>query len=419
MIFPRKIFYGWLVVFCSILLMSLSVGMFTNTNSLFVKPVCQSLDFSRGGFTLYRTIVLLTGALTLTFYGRLAKKIGVKKILAAGALMVSLVSIGYSFSTKLWQFYILAFVHGLFLNGINFMTVGVLVSSWFNGKKGLATGLAYSGSGLGGVIMIPIVGRIIEQQGWQWAYRFMGILGIALMLPVIIIFIKNNPEAMGLSPFAQDESEQKMNVTLDNLSFREALHSPKLWLLVTGLFFINSFSTSLNTHSAPYFSDLGYSAVYISYIMAFYMFFLTAGKITLGSVYDRFGAMAGNVFISVFSLGFPVFAFFGHIPAMPWLYAMFVGTASCGVSVPVSTLVLRYFGKKDFHLIFSFCMMISNIAPSISTPVMGAVYDYTGSYRPGYVGYFFCSVIIAFCLIGVEIVARNYNRLTGSTSTSR
>ena len=399
--------------------MSMSVGMFTNTNSLFVKPVCESLAFTRASFTLYRTIVLLTGALTLTFYGRLAKKIGVKKILAAGALMVSLVSIGYSFSTKLWQFYILAFVHGLFLNGINFMTVGVLISSWFHGKKGLATGLAYSGSGMGGVIMIPVISRMIEHLGWQWAYRFMGVLGIALMLPVIVFFIKNNPETMGLSPLAQDKSEQKLNITLDSLSFREALRSSRLWLLVTGLFFINSFSTSLNTHSAPYLSDLGYSAVYVSSVMSFYMFFLSLGKIILGSVYDRFGAMTGNVFISVFSLGFPVFAYFAHIPAMLWLYALFVGTASCGVSVPVSTLVLRYFGKKDFHLIFSFCMMISNIAPSISTPLMGAVYDYTGSYRPAYIGYFIGSVIIASCLVGVEIVARNYSKLTGSTSASR
>ena len=406
MILFKKIFYGWIVVFCGVILLAMGLGMFSSTNSLFVKPVCDFYGFSRGQFTLYRTIITLMGAFVMPFYGRLIQRIGVKKVLLAGSLMLGLVSVGYSFSTKLWHFYLLALVNGLFVNGVSFMSVGVLISAWFDGKKGLATGLAYSGSGLGGAVMIPIVGNIIETAGWQWAFRIMGLFGIAVLLPVIIVFVKNKPEDMSLAPLPPEKSEKKSPAAVNSLGFHEALRTMKFWLLVIAFFFINFFAAATNTHSAPYLSDLGYTASYVSSFMSLFMIFLTVGKIILGLVYDRFGVMAGNLFVSVFCLGFPVLAYLSYIPAIPWFFAIFLGMASCGVSVPVSILVSRYFGKKDFPTIFSFCMMASSLSSSISVPAMGAVYDFTGSYRPAWIGFIFCSLIIIICLMTVEVMER-------------
>lgn len=419
MIGLKKIFYGWIVVFSGAVLLALVLGMFSSTNSLFVKPVCEAFGFARGPFTLHRTIITLTGALVMPFYGRLIQKIGVKKVLLAGALMMGLVSIGYSFAARLWHFYLLALVYGLFLNGVSFMSVGVLINAWFDGKKGLATGLAYSGSGLGGVIMIPVVASMIERFGWQWAYRFMGLFGIAVLLPVIAVFVKNKPEDSGLAPLASKPSPAsarpaKASTTFDsspvNISFREALHTLKFWFLVIACFFINFFASPTNTHSAPYLSDLGYSTAFVSSVISLYMIFLTVGKLILGSVYDRFGAMVGNILISVFCLGFPIFAYISWIPAMPWVYAVFIGMASCAVSVPIPFLINRYFGSKDFPTILSFCMMVSNLAPSISVPAMGAVYDLTGNYRPAWIVFFFCSIIIVACLIAVEIIHKQHQK---------
>jgi len=45
-------------------------------------------------------------------------------------------------------------------------------------------------------------------------------------------------------------------------------------------------------------------------------------------------------------------------------------------------------------------------ASSISVPLMGAVYDITGSYRLAWYGLFLCSIAIAFSLIGSEIMHR-------------
>ena len=420
MIFSKKVFYGWIVVICCIILMALGIGMFNSTNSMFVIPVCESLGFSRAQFTFYRSIVILIGALVMPLYGRIIQRFGVKKVLAAGALMLGFSAFGYSTSNNLWQFYLFASVNGLFYNGINFMSIGVLINAWFKGRKGLATGLAFSGSGLGGAVMIPVIGHMIELIGWRWAYRFMGVFGIAVMLPIIIIFIKNEPTDIGLDPLALEQSGQKSRpLTVVSYSFREAIRSLKFWLLVTAFFFLNFFATAINSHTAPYLSDLGYMTPYIASVLSLYMVSLTMGKIFLGSIYDRFGAMAGNVFVSAFCLGFPIFAYLSYIPAMAWIYAVFVGIASCGVTVPVSILVIRYFGDKEFPVIFSFVMMFSNLAPVFSLPAMGAVYDFTGTYKPAWIVFFFCSAIITACFIAVEILGKRdayYSRSPGAAS---
>jgi MFS family permease len=116
--------------------------------------------------------------------------------------------------------------------------------------------------------------------------------------------------------------------------------------------------------------------------------------------------MTGNMLIAVCSLLFPAAALFAQISAVPWIYAITLGIASCGVSVPVSILVIKYFGMKDYPAIFGIYVMIATIGPSFSVPAMGAVYDYSGSYRPAWITLLVFSFIIAVCLITAEITYR-------------
>ena len=382
--------------------------MFFSTNSLFVIPVCESLGVSRGQFTFHRTIITLTAAAIMPFYGRLLVRFGVKRTILFGSIAICGVIFSYSFANQLWHFYFLAFINGVFGVTINFMAIGVLVNEWFEDKKGLAMGIAYSGSGLGGAIMIPIISKVMERTDWRFAYQFMGVLGILILLPVIIFVLKDNPEKIGLKPYTLPSKGKRIirenEKAKANLSLKEATRTHQFWLLVIAFFLISAFASATNTHSAPYFIDIGYPVGIVAIIIAVFMIFLTVGKIILGLMYDRFGTLAGNVFIVICCLIFPIAALLSHNPAFPWIYAVAIGLASCGFSIPVPILIAKYFGKKEYPMIFSLFTMIIIIGSSISVPLMGAVYDVRGSYRWAWIGLFICSVIIAVCIIGAEII---------------
>ena len=406
----KQIFYGWKIVLASVIILAVGLGMFNSTNSVFVIPVCSSLGCSRSQFTLHRTIITLTSACLLPFFSKVIVRLGVKKTLLTGSIMLGSVIIGFSFAGSLWHFYLLAFVYGIFYSAVNFMIIGILIGRWFDDRKGLAIGLAYSGSGLGSAVMIPVLNNVIERTDWRFAYRFLGAVGLAILIPIVIIVIHETPEKIGLKPFTSEKTDRDRKkedaVPYINLSLSQSTRTIRFWLLLTAFFLITVFAASTNTHSTPFLQDLGYPGAKVSTVISLFMVFLTVGKILLGLIYDRFGAMAGNLFIIACSLVFPVAALLSHIPLFPWIYAVTVGTASCGVSVPLPILITRYFGKKDYPAIFSLFTMTTTLGMAVSVPAMGAVYDFTGSYRPAWAALFIFSIIISICLILPEIAYR-------------
>ena len=411
----RQRFYGWKVVAASAATLAVVMGMYFSTNSLFVIPVCAELGLSRSAFTLHRTILTLTSACTLPFYGKAIARVGTKKTMLIGAVALSLAMASYSSATAVWHFYALAFINGVFLNTIGFMVIGILISHWFDDKRGLATGLAYAGSGLGGTAMVPLFGYIIELAGWRFAYTFMGLAGLAILLPVIWLFIKETPEMVGQKPLAPAKADKDTKTDSAppavNLSASESRKTSRFWFLAIALFLVSVFAGASGTHSAPFLSDIGYPIATISTVISLMMVFLTVGKITLGIIYDRLGTMAGNLLVGICSLIFPVAALLSHISVFPWIYAIAVGTASCGLSVPVSILIPKYFGMKDYAAMFGIFTMITTLGPSISVPVMGAVYDCTGSYQPAWLALLAFSVVVAICLVAAE---KSYRKMSAS-----
>jgi len=404
-----NVFYGWKIVAASIIILAVGLGMFFSTNSLFVIPVSEAFDVSRGEFTFHRTIITLVGAASMAFYGKAVQRFGVRKILLTGSVMLGLITIGYSFAQNLWHFYVLAFVHGIFFHALGFMVIGILVSDWFTDKKGFATGMAFAGSGLGGAIMIPIVSQVMQITDWRFAFRFMGVLGIAILVPVIYFMVKEKPEMLGLKPYIlpeKDEEAKAAKAPLASLSFKEARRTSRFWLLLAAFLSISSFAAATNTHTAPFLTDLGYPVATVSAMVSLFMIALTGGKILLGWIYDRFGVMAGHGVIIVCCFIFPVAALFSHIPALPWVYALTMGMASCGVSVPVSILIIRNFGQKDFPVIFSFFTMIATLGAAVSVPTMGIVHDNTGSYDLAWFAFLGFAVVILVCLVGSELLYR-------------
>lgn len=79
-----------------------------------------------------------------------------------------------SFANQLWQLYL---TQGM-LFGIGaafcFAPSVTLPSQWFYKRRGLATGIAVSGSGIGGVVLSPLTQHLIATMGYRNALRVLG-----------------------------------------------------------------------------------------------------------------------------------------------------------------------------------------------------------------------------------------------------
>lgn len=66
---------------------------------------------------------------------------------------------------------------------------------WFTKRRGLAVGIAISGSGFGGLILSNIIQAAIDHLGYQWALRIVGFISF-VMLIIAVCFVRplNQPE---------------------------------------------------------------------------------------------------------------------------------------------------------------------------------------------------------------------------------
>jgi MFS family permease len=413
----KRLHYAWVVSFAGLLIAGAGVGIFNSTLGVFVKPVCEALGFSRGRFTLYGSISMLVCVALMPFYGALFKKYGFKRIALIGSSLCGLVLIGYSLSSELWHFYVLAFVGGLFVNGMGIMAIGILVNKWFIDRKGLATGIALSGSGLLAAVLIPIANRFIELNGWRWTYRFLAFVSLVILIPIILFIVKDKPEDAGLEPYRitkhKEKDAQSGNNQDSGLTRNEAFRTLSFWLLAIAVMGITLCQAGPHIHTISFLSDIGYSAAFASTVASAYMVFLTGFKVVMGIAFDRLGSLKGSMLIGGCCVLFPVFALTAGFPVSPWMYALVLGLASSGATILGPVLTADYFGRKDFSRIFSIVSMFSYIGVAVSSPFFGAIYDVTGSYNLAWILVIGMGIIVCACLFGANRFIGSGNNFTG------
>ncbi len=404
----KKVFYGWYIVIGGAIITGAGIGIFSNCLGVFVKPVCEALGFSRGQFTLYSTISAVSAMMMLPWYGEMFRKRAMKNIMLCSSICCGLVPLGYSFCTKLWQFYLFAFINGVMINGITMMAIGVLVNNWFSEKKGIATGIAYSGSGLTAAIMVPVVGRVIETYGWQWGYRLLGLLGMSILVPTVLMIIKITPEEMNLKPLGADkqQGDGAIKQELYGLTRNEAVKTTTFFLLMAAFFTVGFGVSGMQQHTIPYLTDIGYSSAFANSIVSALMTAMICGKMGLGALFDRFGTLIGSIVGGLTILASAILLHFAGIPIIPWVYAFFIGISAAVGSVPTNYLTGAYFGNKEFSRIYSIITMATSLGSAIGVPLSGWIYDQTGSYMTAWHLYVCSSALGVLLLILAHFSSR-------------
>ena len=338
-----KLFYGWIVVLGCALMMGTSIGLFVNCNGIFIKPVCEDLGFTRGAFTLYASIASFVGMFMQVVYGNLYQKYPMLPFSRVSIFVVCSCVLGYSFATKLWHFYALAVLYGLLSTPILTVTIASLVSNWFVDKKGLAMGLAYSGSGVTAAIMTPILSSVVQNVGWRWGYRLLAVTGFAVLFVSVFVLLREKPSDMGLTPLDNHSGTSPDAKPLEpvGISKKQALKSPEFYMTAFGIAVFGATTMGTNPHVISCLTDTGYSAATASAVSSVVMVVMIFAKIALGAVFDRVGAARAAILSGLCMVASLVSIMLCRGSAiMPFVFAVCFGFGYSIGTVPASFLVI-------------------------------------------------------------------------------
>ncbi|KAG0212804.1 hypothetical protein BGX33_003362 [Mortierella sp. NVP41] len=113
------------------------------------------------------------------------RRFGVRFIIAIGIVISACGLVLASFATQVWHLYLTqGFMFGMGA-GMAILPALVVPVQWFDKKRGLASGISVSGSGIGGAALAPLNRYLISRVGYEWALRIMAIMFIVVVFSVL------------------------------------------------------------------------------------------------------------------------------------------------------------------------------------------------------------------------------------------
>ena len=390
------LFHGYWIVVAAFACLFIFSGLGYYAFGLFVTPIQSDLGWGRADIMAAFTVFFLVQGLASPLIGWALYIVEPRKMIAAGALAVTLGFILLSQMEDHRSFYLSYALVGAGMAAMGHVPVSTVVSNWFKRRRGTAIGIASTGIGAGGLVLAPLIGGyLIPAFDWRACYLLMGMLAAVVTVPVALFILRTKPADMGLHPYGVHASET-VSLTADTatnvpgLSLRKALRTPALWLAMVAYFFGGFSGTGALQNQVAYLGDVGFPITIAVGALGGIGLGSLVGKFAFGWLCDRIAARhAYAVALALQIIGITILMSLDSSShyAILWLYAGIMGLGLGGWLPTMSMIVSDNFGLAAYGTIFG----VVNIAQSVGVaagPLLGGyVYDSVGAYHWAFVIY--------------------------------
>src|SRR5690349_15769966 len=225
-----NVFYGWVVVATAAL--GLFLGAFpivALSFGVFFQPFVREFHASRAAVSLAVTIHNLVSAISAVVIGRMADRIGARRLVLPGLVIVATLLISArAIGSRLSELYLFYAALGVVGSATTTVPYALVVSRWFDRRRGLALGGMRVGLGVGAVVMPVVAQRLIASFGWRNAFAIVGCAMLTIPLPIVGVLLKDSPAEIGLLPDGGSPDDSPLShggTGLDGVSWREARQS--------------------------------------------------------------------------------------------------------------------------------------------------------------------------------------------------
>jgi MFS family permease len=349
------------------------------TFSAFVEELQRDFGASRGSVSL---VFSLAGFLYFGLgivSGPLADRFGSRRFAVAGMLLTGLGLMAASAARSLPEVYA-AYGLGVGLGvGCAYVPAIGAVQRWFVRRRGLASGLAVSGIGIGTLVMPPLASFLIAMLGWRGAYLALGALA-ATLGGGLALLIENDPRDRGLGPDGDPLRGGAQPARGEGASVRAAISSPRFICLYAACL-ICAFGVFVPfVHLVPYARDHGVEPSSAVLLLGVIGVGSTAGRFFLGGLADRIGrqrslllmfiGMAVALAVWVISTGI------WSLAAFAFVYGVFYG----GWVAVLPSVVMDYFGGRNVSGIIGILYTSVAFGTLIGPSAAGFAFDLSHSY---------------------------------------
>ena len=398
-----KIHYAWYILAACVVLNMTVHTIIMQMGSFFTVPMYKELQVPRTLLALQSVLIAAGAVITAPIWGKIYKKRDARYVLALCTLMTGLTTIARGFMPNIYGILILAAIKGVFFAGNTALPISILLTAWFQKKRGLAISIASLGISVGNVILSPIVARLIENYGWRAADKILGLAMLVIMIPCALLVVRSSPKSKNMLPLGAEEGANAQNAVSDQraeqpgMTMAQARKSPKFYFFLCAIFCM-TLATGAALQLAAYLTDIGYDSAVAARVVSAYSAVAIVGKLALGSITDHFGEKKGSIYICV--VGVLAFACFMMAKNRIFLYGLilFWGLGSGITSVLPTLLTGKIFGRRDYGTIYGTVVSVNRLGGVVGNVLVSFLYDITKDYT---IIWPMCLVCMALTLVAI------------------
>lgn len=346
-------------------------SLFVYTFSVFVKSLGASFGWGRESISLGFGLAAMTLGISSPLIGRMLDRFGPRRVILPcmtifGCGMASLALL----QSKLWQFYAICIVLGLFGNGAAHLAYSRAISTWFQRRLGTALAFVMLGAGLGAMILPVIAQGVLGRLGWRSAYACLGGIALLLGLPLSWRYVVDRG-AEHQNSEAQPQS---------GLHWQEGLRSFPFWIIVAVLFLGSISMNGAVTHLSALLTDRGISAGDAALCASVLGGLSVLARMGVGWLLDRiFGAHVAFLVTLTTASGVFLLARATHVSTGA-IAAGLIGIGAGGEAAITPYLLTRYFGRSAFATLYGITWTFYAAAGAAGPVILGHAFDASGSY---------------------------------------
>jgi MFS family permease len=386
-------FYGWIVVAISMIAGFFSAGVSNITMAVVLKPISDDLGWSRALTAAAVTVGAISGGVLSPFFGPIADRLGPRLLLSAGGALVGLLAFGVSLSAEPWQFYATFVPARAFTE---FLLCGVVpftaVANWFYLKRARVMGLVAMSVPLGASALSLVYQFFVAHHGWRSAFLALGIsLWVLVVIPGVI-FLRRQPEDLGLNPDGAPAAtphetdrlsteEQQTPVAEPSWSRPGAIRTSTLWLIVASTFLASLGTGGIAFHTVAYFTDNQITPGVAAGALSVMALSGALGNGLWGALAERIHPRRLSIATMLISAGSVALLMQTRGIFTAYVFAVLFGLSARGAAVLMQILLGRYFGRRSFGAISSVLDPFHKGGLGLGPLFAGIAFDFAGNYQ--------------------------------------
>jgi MFS family permease len=404
-------YYGWLIV--GIAFVTMGIGVSARTSfSLLMPPLIDEFGWDRSLAAGAFSFGFLVSAVLGPIVGRIIDRRGPRLVIETGVCLVTLGLLLAPNSERPWHIYAtLGVMVGAGANLMTFTAHSLFLPSWFERRRGLAISIAFSGVGVGAIVLLPWLQSIIAGEGWRASCWALGLLVILVLGPLNLL-VWRRPQDIGLQPDgASHETAAANKRRASNIvdatwagidwTLARAIRTGRFWWIVLGFFCALFAWYAVQVHQTKFLIEVGFTPIVAAWGLGIVSVVAIPGQIGLGALSDRIGReWVWTVGCAGFAICYGALIALEHSPSdvLLWLMVISQGCLGYALTSVMGPIVVEIFEGPHFGTIFG-TITIALIGGGAAGPwVAGVIHDATGSYRLAFVLAIACCIVSAMAI---------------------